>query len=69
MPRRLWFEDANQSEHTWELPTVNTSGQIDAREFAPPQAPQGWRTELARRPTAAAPAADPRPRVVRQNPQ
>jgi TIGR03009 family protein len=65
LPRRLWFEGVNQNEQTWDLPAVNTNAQIDAREFAAPEAPPGWRKEMARQPNAAAPGGDLRPRVVR----
>ena len=66
MPRRLWFEQPNGNEITWELPAIDSSGaHVTANDFGKPAVPTGWKMELAPQPGQAAPRKDLPPRVIR----
>ncbi len=61
LPREIWFEQVNKNTTLWEFPTLSTNFKVDAqflRDFAEPQAPQGWQVKKV---------LDPR--VVRQQQQ
>jgi TIGR03009 family protein len=66
LPRRLWFEQPNGNEITWDIPKVETgaAARVAPGDFVPPATLQpGWRLE--RVPQAAAPRSDVPPRIVR----
>ena len=43
-PRRLWFEQANSTETTWDVLQINSNDKtIDRREFDAPTPPPGWK--------------------------
>jgi len=66
MPRRLWFEQPNKNEITWDLPRVATGLPLDKNLFVRPPAPAGWRTEMAPKITDSQPQGQAvPPRVIR----
>lgn len=59
-PRRLWFEQPNSTETTWEVVQIkNNDPSVDRREFDAPTPPPGWTMVKAPR------DAESPPRVVR----
>ncbi len=75
LPRRLWFEQPNGNEVTWDIPqTEANSRAVTRNDFVQPQFPPGWTTMRVPRPTAQpAPYGATRPnevppRVVRPKP-
>jgi TIGR03009 family protein len=67
LPRRLWFEQPNGNEITWDIPRVDSgaAAHVAPADFAPPATlPQGWRLERVPQ-AATAPRNDVPPRVVR----
>ena len=61
LPREIWFELPNGNTTTWEFPAVATNLKVDPqflRDFAEPQAPQGWQIKRVQD-----------PRVIRQQGQ
>lgn len=71
LPRRLWFEQPNGNEITWDLPRVDNAAHIARTEFVSPAVPPGWSMVRVPRPTpAAAPQNNVPPTVYRpQMPQ
>jgi TIGR03009 family protein len=74
LPRRLWFEQPNGNEVTWEMPQVQAnSPSVTRNDFLQPQLPKDWTPMRVPRPTAdVAPRSQARPhevppRVVRPN--
>lgn len=74
LPRRLWFEQPNGNEVTWEIPRAEPNApSVTRNDFAQPQLPAGWTPTRVPRPTVdAAPRSAARPnevppRVVRPN--
>lgn len=65
MPRRLWFEQPNQNEITWQLPNVSIGAAMDRTQFLNPSLPPGWRKEIAPKMTVDNPQRDVSPRVIR----
>jgi TIGR03009 family protein len=59
LPRRLWFEQPNGSETTWDIPRIQSGAELDRRLFDPPQTPPGWRMVNVPK------QAETQPRVVR----
>ena len=60
LPRRLWFEQPNSAETTWDVLQINTNDRtIDRREFDAPTPPPGWKL------VNAAKDAESPPRVAR----
>lgn len=63
LPRQLWFEHANRSEVTWDIPNLQVGMDVPRRYFDAPQAPPGWRLVAGEtrgqvaRPASPAPAA------------
>lgn len=43
LPRRVWFEQPNGSETTWDLADLQTQIPLNRAEFDPPVRPAGWR--------------------------
>ena len=44
LPRRLWFEQPNKTETTWDVLQINPNDKtIDRREFDAPAPPPGWK--------------------------
>ncbi len=43
LPRQLWFEHANRSTVTWDIPNLQVGMALDRRVFDAPQAPPGWK--------------------------
>jgi TIGR03009 family protein len=43
LPRRLWFEEGNGNEVTWDIPRVQTGVAVDRRVFEAPKPPRGWK--------------------------
>jgi TIGR03009 family protein len=43
LPRQLWFESANGSEITWDIPAIKSGLQIARTNFDAPKPPQGWK--------------------------
>lgn len=62
LPRRVWFEQPNGSEITWDLADLQTQVPINRAEFDPPVRPAGWRE--VQQPAGAAGAS----RMPRTNP-
>lgn len=48
MPRRLWFEQPNKNEITWDLARLTTGVQLPRAAFLNPPTPPGWRKEIAK---------------------
>lgn len=73
LPRRLWFEQPNGNEVTWDLPKTEQNARVDRTQFTAPQAPPGWTLDRVPRPTegkAPTPPAGPAPvppKVYRPN--
>ena len=66
LPARLWFEQPNGNEITWELREIDSSGsQVTANDFAKPALPAGWKMEMVPRVAQAPPRKDLPPRVIR----
>jgi TIGR03009 family protein len=65
LPRRLWFEQPNGTEVTWDLPNMDTHIQLHVTDFAPPAAPKGWATKTER---YLPPTNENRPAVFRGEP-
>lgn len=65
LPRQLILTEANGNESTWDIPSIQTNVPVDARLFAQPQLPPGWKLEKA--PEAGGPPTNPgiQPRVTR----
>jgi TIGR03009 family protein len=42
LPRRLWFQEANGNEITWDFPQVQTGVALNPQEFTRPALPAGW---------------------------
>ena len=42
--RRLWFEQPNGTETTWDLPNIDTATKIKPADFEPPAVPKDWET-------------------------
>ena len=60
LPRRLWFEQPNNAETTWDVLQINNNDRtIDRREFDAPAPPPGWKM------VSAAKDAESPPRVAR----
>lgn len=66
LPRRLWFEQPNGNEVTWDLPKTEQNARVDRTEFVAPQPPPGWTMERMTKPTEGKPAPVP-PKVYRPN--
>jgi TIGR03009 family protein len=43
LPRRLWFENGNGNEVTWDFPRVQSGVALDRRAFEAPKPPPGWK--------------------------
>ncbi len=65
MPRRLWFEQPNKNEITWDLPRVTTGVALDAKPFLNPPTPAGWRREVAPKLMDTPQGNQVQPRVIR----
>jgi TIGR03009 family protein len=61
LPRRLWFEQPNGNEVTWDLPKTEMNVRIDRTLFTAPQAPAGWTLDRVPKPTEGKPATPPAP--------
>ena len=62
LPRRLWFEQPNSTETTWDVLQLNNNDKtIDRREFDAPAPPPGWKVVNAPK------DAESPPRVARPN--
>jgi TIGR03009 family protein len=67
LPRRLWFEQPNGDEVTWDLPkTEQNDRRINKTMFVAPQPPPGWTLERVPRAVETGPK-NPPPRVYRPN--
>ena len=64
LPRQLWFESANQTEVTWDIPRVQSGVSLDRRAFDAPKPPPGWKLVPVNRTTSGAASSIP-PSVVR----
>jgi TIGR03009 family protein len=65
VPRRLWFEQPNGNEITWDLPHIDNAARLNRTEFTSPDMPSGW--SMVRVPRAnETPRNDVQPRVIRQ---
>jgi len=62
LPRQLWFESANGSEVTWDIPAIKSGLQVNRAIFDAPKPPQGWKLVPVAR-NAEAP-----PRTIRSGP-
>jgi TIGR03009 family protein len=61
-PRRLWFQQPNSTETTWDVVQIkNNDTSIDRREFDAPTPPKDWKLITAPK------DAETPPRVVRPN--
>ncbi len=49
LPRRLWLEQPNGNEITWDLPHVDTETKLRPVDFTPPPAPADWEQQKAPR--------------------
>ncbi|OAI40680.1 hypothetical protein AYO40_04520 [Planctomycetaceae bacterium SCGC AG-212-D15] len=75
LPRRLWFEQPNGNEVTWDLPKTEQNTPLDRKIFIAPETPTGWTKESVPRATEAtpkpgtppAPGGTVPPRVYRPN--
>ncbi|HEV3262443.1 MAG TPA: TIGR03009 domain-containing protein [Gemmataceae bacterium] len=66
LPRRLWFEQPNGNEITWDLLQMDSNGaHVTANDFTKPPVPTGWKMEIAPRVSPDAPRKDLPPRVAR----
>jgi len=67
LPRRLWFQQPNDTQVTWDLPNMDTKTQLHVSDFTPPDAPRGWekKSERYQPPTGA---NDGRPPTFRGEP-
>ena len=64
LPRRLWFEQPNKTETTWDVLQINPNDKtIDRREFDAPAPPPGWKVVQAPK------DAESPPRVARPSGQ
>jgi TIGR03009 family protein len=61
LPRQLWLEEANGSEHTWDIPGISTNKQLNRNDFDAPTAPPGWKLIPVQR------TPDTQPRLYRGN--
>jgi TIGR03009 family protein len=45
LPRQLWFETANGTETTWDIPDIRSGVKFKEgrRSFDPPRTPEGWK--------------------------
>jgi TIGR03009 family protein len=66
LPRRLWFEQPNGDEVTWDLPKTQLNPRLDRRMFEAPKPPDGWTLERVPKAVDAGPKSPP-PRVYRPN--
>jgi TIGR03009 family protein len=62
MPRRLWFEQPNGNEVTWEIPQIQPNASVNRSDFTAPRLDPGWKLEQVPR------RQDMTPRVVRPKP-
>ncbi|MFL5341344.1 MAG: LolA family protein [Gemmataceae bacterium] len=63
LPRRLWLVQANGSEVTYDLATVDTRTPLAPKDFVAPNAPADWKVEqipLKQQPSASPTGAPPR---------
>lgn len=65
LPRQLWFEHANGSETTWDIPRLQAGATIDRRIFDAPRTPAGWKLNVITRTASATTPSTTPPRVVR----
>ena len=66
LPRRLWFEQPNGNEITWDLPRVDNGAPINRTEFTSPAVPTGWSMVRVPRPAeGAAPTKNVAPTMYR----
>ena len=58
LPRRLWFEQPNSAETTWDVLQINPNDRtIDRREFDAPTPPSGWKMVNAAKDAESPPRA------------
>lgn len=43
LPRQLWFESANGSEVTWDIPAIRAGVPLDRKQFDAPTPQPGWK--------------------------
>jgi TIGR03009 family protein len=73
MPRRLWFEQPNGNEVTWDIPRPEGNpASVQRNDFVAPPVPAGWTMTRVPRATADAGGrvqgpSEVKPRVVRPN--
>ncbi len=65
LPRRLWFQQPNGNEVTWDIPVVDPNARINRAEFALPALPRDWQLKKVPQANAMAQPFEPPPRVVR----
>lgn len=56
LPARLWFQNVNGNEITWEFQKMNIQAQLLEKDFAAPAIPKDWKSEWG---------APPKPTTVR----
>jgi TIGR03009 family protein len=61
LPRRLWFQHANRSEVTWDIPNLQVGMALDRRAFDKPNAPPGWKIVAGENRVQARPASPTAP--------
>lgn len=67
LPRQFRYTEPNKNEIMYDIPSIELNGKsVVATDFAPPQAPSGWKTVQVPRPTPQ-PEGNVPPRVVRPN--
>jgi TIGR03009 family protein len=45
LPARLWFQNTNGNEITWEFKEMKTKIELDAKAFEAPKVPANWKSE------------------------